>query len=99
MPIVLNTTARSECKPEALRRELTTQISMPVLWDASIRTLSNLGCDTFLELGPGQVLTGLGKRILPNGTHLSAATPDAIERAAAVLSVAEPEYHLTGIDG
>jgi [acyl-carrier-protein] S-malonyltransferase len=38
------------------------QVSSPVLWEASVRTLVDVGVSTFLELGPGRVLTGLIKK-------------------------------------
>jgi len=38
------------------------QVSSPVLWEASVRALVDVGVSTFLELGPGRVLTGLIKK-------------------------------------
>lgn len=49
--------------PDAIRRTLATQVTQGVLWEASIRRMLADGFDTFYEIGPGRVLTGLLKRI------------------------------------
>ncbi|MBM2810314.1 MAG: fabD [Chloroflexi bacterium] len=90
VPVVLNTTAQTEQEPEALRTELARQISRPVFWDASLRTLYGLGCRTFIELGPGQVLTGLAKRTLKDVTLLAVGTLPALDRAADLIAAAGP---------
>src|SRR5439155_26250495 len=56
LPVVLNTSAEPTTNPEALRAELSWQITSPVRWEESIQTLSGLGCTIFAELGPGDVL-------------------------------------------
>ena len=49
--------------PDAIRNELITQLTAPVRWRESMLTLRALGVDTFIEVGPGDVLTKLMKRI------------------------------------
>jgi len=46
------------------------QIDHPVLWMQSLETTQALGCTTYVEVGPGKVLTGLAKRSLPPETKL-----------------------------
>ena len=46
-----------------VRELLVAQVSAPVKWDASIREMIRLGVTSFLEIGPGKVLSGLVKRI------------------------------------
>lgn len=48
---------------EAIRDSLIRQLNNPLLWEYSISTLVQLGVDTFVEVGPGKVLSGLIKRI------------------------------------
>ncbi len=49
--------------PEAIRRLLIKQLASPVRWSDLIRTLALAGAHTFVECGPGKVLTGLNRRI------------------------------------
>ena len=49
--------------PEAIRAALAEQVTVGVRWEASIRRMVTDGFDTFYEIGPGRVLTGLLKRI------------------------------------
>ena len=46
-----------------VRRSLTQQLTMPVLWARSIERLIGDGYDCFVEVGPGRVLTGLMRKI------------------------------------
>jgi [acyl-carrier-protein] S-malonyltransferase len=88
VPVVLNTSASATSKADELRQELCTQVARAVRWEDSLRTLHSLGCRTFLELGPGQVLSGMVKRTLPDVETLAAGTPDAL--ASAAMALAEP---------
>ena len=85
VPVVLNTSARSTSRAEDLRAELAMQISQPVRWHSSQETMAGLGCDMFVELGAGQVLTGLNRRMFPGSRALAAGDPDAIAEVAALL--------------
>jgi [acyl-carrier-protein] S-malonyltransferase len=78
VPIVLNTSAQPATDPDALRHELSGQITQPVQWERSVRMLGELGCQEFLELGPGRVLTGLVRRILPEANAIAAGTPESL---------------------
>lgn len=82
VPVVLNTSAAAETDPLALRAELGAQITSPVRWADTIQALADLGCDTFLELGPGRVLSNLTRRTLPAAKVMAAGTPDAIDEIA-----------------
>jgi [acyl-carrier-protein] S-malonyltransferase len=86
LPVVLNTSARAASQAGELRDELCTQVARPVRWDDSLRTLNALGSRTFVELGPGQVLSGMVKRTLPDAETLAAGTPDALANVAAALA-------------
>lgn len=63
IPVVLNVTARACSDPLELKRELVVQVTNPVRWSDSVRAMLDSGCTVFVELGPGQVLSGLVRRI------------------------------------
>ena len=63
IPIVANVTGRILSTVEEIRRELACQVAQPVQWTTSVREMTNRGVTIFLEVGPGQVLTGLVKKI------------------------------------
>jgi len=63
IPIVANVTADYVQKAEEIRDALSRQISGSVRWEESVRKMINYGVDTFVEVGPGKVLSGLIKRI------------------------------------
>ncbi len=79
VPLVANVSAEREMSPDAIRDLLVRQVTATVRWKDCVTTMAGLGVDSFLELGSGKVLTGLIKRIAPDATGASAATPADIE--------------------
>ena len=63
IPIIGNVTARPLLTPEDIRAELKAQLTSSVLWTASMHYLLSQGVDTVVEVGPGDVLLSLMKRI------------------------------------
>ena len=63
IPVVNNADAKFIRSAKDLRPSLIRQISSPLYWEDSINTMTADGFDTFIELGPGKVLSGLVKRI------------------------------------
>lgn len=63
IPIIGNVTAQPLTTPEAIRAELKAQLTASVLWTASMRYLIAQGVRTVVEVGPGDVLLSLMKRI------------------------------------
>lgn len=63
IPVVANYTAKEIVKKEEVKDSLLQQIINPVRWIESIEYIKSKGIDTFLELGPGNVLSGLIKKI------------------------------------
>ena len=61
--IVSNVTAEPSNDPDKIKNLLIEQIEKPVRWRESILNMINLGCNKFIEIGPGKVLSGLVKRI------------------------------------
>jgi [acyl-carrier-protein] S-malonyltransferase len=69
VPLVANVSAAPLIHASDVRPELVAQITSPVRWVGSVQTMVDQGVDTFVEIGPGAVLSGLIKRIVP-GTRL-----------------------------
>lgn len=81
VPLVANRDARPLVEVSELRAELAGQVTAPVRWSDSLRTLAEMGCDRFLEVGPGQVLAGLARRTLQGVRAASFGTPADLEAA------------------
>jgi [acyl-carrier-protein] S-malonyltransferase len=58
IPIVSNVTAQPLVTSDQLAIELHEQITSPVLWVDSLRTMLSAGVNSFIEFGPGRVLSG-----------------------------------------
>jgi [acyl-carrier-protein] S-malonyltransferase len=71
IPIVNNADAAFLRKASELRPSLIKQISSPLYWEDSIKAMVIDGCDTFIEIGPGKVLTGLVRRIAKDAKVLN----------------------------
>ena len=65
-PIIANTTAQPMTTAESIKEELLRQLCNGIQWQRSIEYMVNDGASTFVEIGPGKVLTGLIKRIDKN---------------------------------
>lgn len=63
MPVVTNVDARPTTAPNELRDALVRQVSATVRWSESMQLLVQQGVATFVEAGPGKVLTGLMRQI------------------------------------
>ena len=65
LPLYLNATAATETDPGALRGSMGAQLTSPVRWAELILNLKAAGVDTWVEVGPRNVLTGLVRKTLP----------------------------------
>jgi [acyl-carrier-protein] S-malonyltransferase len=63
IPLVANTTAGIVKSAEEAKELLIRQVSSPVLWEDSVKRMLEDGVDTFVEIGPGKVLSGFVKKI------------------------------------
>jgi [acyl-carrier-protein] S-malonyltransferase len=63
VPLVTNVDADTETSGNEARDALIRQVCMPVRWEESVRELIDEGVNTFVEVGPGRVLTGLLRQI------------------------------------
>ncbi|MBM7603356.1 [acyl-carrier-protein] S-malonyltransferase [Metabacillus crassostreae] len=62
-PIIANVTAMPVVDQEEIKELLVKQLYSPVRWEESVRAMLDNGVTTFIEIGPGKVLTGLVKKI------------------------------------
>jgi len=63
IPVVANVTAEPMSDASEIKNRLIEQLYSPVLWEDSVRKMLELGVDTFIEIGPGKVLSGLVKKV------------------------------------
>jgi [acyl-carrier-protein] S-malonyltransferase len=68
---VANVTATAMLTVEDVRHELAHHVERPVNWTRSVAEMVNSGATTFIEVGPGQVLSGLIRRINRDVTTVS----------------------------
>ncbi len=66
VPLVNNADAMFLINAEKIKVSLIKQLNSPLLWEDSIRNIADKGISTFIEVGPGKVLSGLIKRIEPS---------------------------------
>jgi [acyl-carrier-protein] S-malonyltransferase len=81
-PLLANADARALTTADACRAELVEHLTTGVDWIAAIETMRREGIKTFVEVGPGRVLTGLVKRIAPDVEALAVEDPSAPDRLA-----------------
>jgi [acyl-carrier-protein] S-malonyltransferase len=77
-PVIGNTTGAPLSNVDAIRNELAAQLTGSVRWTATLQYLAKAGVTTFVEIGPGEVLSGLVKRAARSATRFSVAEPDAV---------------------
>ena len=78
-PVVSNVTAEPVSRGDVARDILVRQLTAPVRWVASMRTILSAGVERFIELGPGSVLSGLLKRIDRNAQAQTVGTATELE--------------------
>jgi [acyl-carrier-protein] S-malonyltransferase len=86
VPVVGNASAQPVRSTEDLKQELAVQLYSPVRWIETLQQLSEMGCDRFLEVGPGNVLAGLVRRTLPDVKVASFGSLADFEVAEALLA-------------
>lgn len=78
-PLVANVTASILLHADEIRKELVAQVGSPVRWVGSVQQMVSQGISTFVEIGPGNVLTGLIKRIAPSARLVNLRTVEDIK--------------------
>lgn len=83
IPVVANVTAKEVISGAEIKSLLIKQAAMPVLWETSVRNMVADGVDTFVEVGPGKVLTGFTKKIAKGLPALNVEDPASLEKTLA----------------
>ena len=87
VPLINNVEATALRTWPEVKRSLVRQLPASVLWEDSIRAMSGLGVRTFIEIGPGTVLSGLIRRIIPGSVTLSVNDPQSLDATLKTLRV------------
>lgn len=78
IPIIANTSGLPMSETHEIRQELSNQLCGCVLWEQTVKYMATYGVTTYIEIGPGKVLSGLVRRIVPNATTISINDLDGI---------------------
>jgi [acyl-carrier-protein] S-malonyltransferase len=76
-PVVCNVDARAVHTAAELRDRLREQLTAPVRWIECVQRLVDLGAEALIEVGPGSVLSGLARRIVPGVRAVAVSTREA----------------------
>jgi [acyl-carrier-protein] S-malonyltransferase len=85
VPVYTNVDATPVTTGGEARAALLRQVASPVRWEELVRGMLDAGFDTFVEVGPGNVLAGLLRKISRDARVLPASEPEEIEAAAKEL--------------
>lgn len=87
-PLLANRDGRAITTAEGCRSELVEHLTAGVDWVGAIQGMVRAGVTTFVEIGPGKVLTGLTKRIAPEAEVIPADDPDSVNRLLELAAAA-----------
>jgi [acyl-carrier-protein] S-malonyltransferase len=85
-PLVNNAEAKAISRANEIQASLIRQLPSSVLWEDTVRTMGRMGVTTFIEVGPGTVLTGLIKRILSDTRVLNVNDPKSLDATLTAVS-------------
>lgn len=83
IPVISNITAEPLSAEQALRTELAQQVAASVQWIRSVEYMVGQGVTTFIEIGPGQALTSMIKRIAKGTTTITIGSAAEVDKAVA----------------
>ena len=84
-PVISNVTGMEVTTPMEIRRTLQDQVTGTVRWLDCVERLLKLGCDFFIELGPGGVLAGLLRRTRKDLDLISVSDAESVRKCAEAL--------------
>jgi [acyl-carrier-protein] S-malonyltransferase len=93
LPVVANATAEPVRQASGAVQLLIEQLTAPVRWVECMQAAAKLAPDaTFVEVGPGNVLSGLLKRIVPGAQTVTLGTADEVEKFLAAFTLLEGKW-------
>lgn len=78
-PVVANVTGQVIASAGDIKELLVKQVSSSVLWEDSVQRMQEMGINTFIEIGPGKVLTGLGRKIYKEANYFNIENAPSLE--------------------
>jgi len=90
VPIVANVDAEPKRDAQSAIDALIAQVSSPVRWEAVVQRLAKEGVTTYVEVGPGTVLSGLVKKIHRDATVVNFSSPDDLKSLEVVAGFSRP---------
>ena len=91
VPVVTNVDADTIKKGDEAREALIRQVTMPVRWEESMRMLLDEGVNTFIEVGPGRVLTGIMRQIERSVTTLNVEDEKSLQATVERITAAKSD--------
>jgi [acyl-carrier-protein] S-malonyltransferase len=88
VPVVANVDAQPKRTGREAVEALVQQVSSPVRWEEVVRRLASEGVTTYVEVGPGTVLSGLVKKIHKDAHVVNFASPDDLAAVEAACRAA-----------
>jgi [acyl-carrier-protein] S-malonyltransferase len=79
IPVMANLTGRPHQGGDRIPQVMEMQLRSPVRWANCVQSLVELGCDTFVEVGPKRALTGMMRELAPDMTATAVGTPAACQ--------------------
>jgi [acyl-carrier-protein] S-malonyltransferase len=86
VPIVGNASAQPLTRSHAVKNELREQLCCPVRWQESVNFMVGKGVNTFVELGPGKVLSGMIERTAPQVRTINISDLASLEKAKEIAT-------------
>jgi [acyl-carrier-protein] S-malonyltransferase len=83
VPVMANLTGRQHQGGDRIPHVLEMQLRSPVRWAACVAALVEVGCDTFIEVGPKRALTGMMRELAPGKAALAVGTPAVVQEVSA----------------
>ncbi|HPV82189.1 MAG TPA: ACP S-malonyltransferase [Nitrospira sp.] len=87
VPLINNAEAVALQRSADIRASLVRQLPSSVRWEESVQAMATMGVTTFVEIGPGTVLTGLVKRILPGAVTANVHDQKSLDAALTTVGV------------
>ena len=84
-PVITNVDGEITTLSKDFRTKMPQQIYSSVHWSQTIQKMSEMGVDTFIEIGPGKVLSGLNKKILPEANVYNISDENSLAAAVETL--------------